>query len=152
MKLFIKSTRQFTLKKLLSRRGMTLHQFVNEQGISTYETLVDRCRNLGVVEPSLYDFVKVSPNLNNSPDEGLVVLNSPQIIDEKSGKGIEVEEPKIGFVTLKGKPKRPKKKKMVNPVITQNQSGSVKSEQDSDQFGSDLNEVSGSVVTEGSVG
>lgn len=73
---------------------MSLKQFVDEYGISTYEGLVNRCDRMGVASPSEADFKEAfpSPPVNN-PIEGVVVVEAPVVIDELTGREIDPEAP-----------------------------------------------------------
>lgn len=80
------------LTDLLRRRKKTLEKFINEFGITTYESLLSRCERIGVVPPSVEDFEEIVTRPVTSPTEGIVVLNAPPIISEHTGKVVsEIE-------------------------------------------------------------
>lgn len=79
MKIQLKNLPQLTLNGLLKRRKMSLKNFMNEFGISSYEGLNLHCKSLGVQAPSMDDFKLVYPDVStfvNSPSEGVVVVES----------------------------------------------------------------------------
>jgi hypothetical protein len=79
------------LTELLRRRRTTLRQYILEFGITTYETLCERCTRIGVLPPSQEEFLEASPPVVNSPAEGVVVLEAPPVIKETSGRPIDPE-------------------------------------------------------------
>jgi hypothetical protein len=82
------------LADLLRRRKMSLHQLLDEFGITTYEGLVIRCGRMGVTPPPEADFKVAHPDKPvNSPQEGVVVLEPPPVVDEISGRKIDPEAP-----------------------------------------------------------
>lgn len=88
---------------------MSLKQMLDEHGLTAYETLVIRCKRMGVQPPSLAEFKAVVPEPVNSAQEGVVVLEAPKVIDEISGRPIDpeatVEQP--GIVVLTDRPFTP---------------------------------------------
>jgi hypothetical protein len=103
----LKNPPRLKLADLLRRRKMTLKQLLVELGISTYEALCIRCNRMGVTPPDQLEFeIVVPPSLRvNSPQEGVVVLEPPPVIDEISGQEIDpslpVEPPGIVVLTDK---------------------------------------------------
>lgn len=93
-KIVIKNVPKLKLGDLLRRRKMTLRQLLDEFGITTYAGLVIRCERMGVASPSEEDFRVAFPNKPvNSPQEGVVVLEPPPVVDEISGREIDPEAP-----------------------------------------------------------
>jgi len=76
------------LMSLLRRRRISLQQFINEFGITTYEGLHLRCERMGVVTPTRQEFEEIAPPIVNSPSEGVLVLDAPPVVKETSGKQI----------------------------------------------------------------
>jgi hypothetical protein len=74
------------LTDLLRRKKKTLEKFINEFGITTYESLLSRCDRIGVVAPSLEDFEEIVTRPVSSPMEGVVVLRAPPVVNEHTGK------------------------------------------------------------------
>lgn len=77
MRITLKNKAKLTLSKLLKRRKMSLKQFILEQGISTYDLLKERCKHLGIIEPSKEEYLKVIPEQITDQSEGIIVLNPP---------------------------------------------------------------------------
>lgn len=87
----VKNLPKLKLTDLLRRRKTTLERHLKEFGITTYESLVDKCDRMGVDPPTLDEFLKTNPSppVINSPAEGVVVLDAPSVIHEITGKKIE---------------------------------------------------------------
>lgn len=83
------------LSDLLRRRKSTLKQFIDEHGISTFDGLKITCQRMGVAPPQDDDFYAVVPRLPkvSSPQEGVVVVEPLPVIDETTGKKIDIEAP-----------------------------------------------------------
>jgi len=79
------------LQDLLRRRRATLKEFIRTSGIATYSTLLQKCEKMGVSPPSEDDFKQSLGNQVSSPQEGIVVLESPELIKD-SGQKISVDE------------------------------------------------------------
>jgi hypothetical protein len=77
----IKNMPKLGLANLLRRRKMTLKQFIEEFGISTYAGLETRCARMGVEPPTEDEYKVVRPNMVSSPSDGVVVL--PPLVDEE---------------------------------------------------------------------
>lgn len=112
----LKNMPRLKLADLLRRRKMSLVQFVTEFGITTYEGLAIHCERMGAAPPTEAEFVAaVKPKLVNSPQEGVVVLEPPPVVDELSGRAIDPDapvEPQVKVVTEPApKPTEPSKKK-----------------------------------------
>lgn len=91
MRLNRKSLSKVSLMDLLKRRRSNLTKFLSDTGIVTYELLVERCNSMGVIPPDESFFFDTigrkqddAPAIS-SPAEGVVILNPPTIISEKSG-------------------------------------------------------------------
>jgi hypothetical protein len=74
------------LTDLLRRKKKTLEKFINEFGITTYESLLSRCDRIGVLPPPVEDFEEIVTRPVSSPMEGVVVLKAPPVVNEHTGK------------------------------------------------------------------
>ena len=77
-------------------------QFVTEHAITTYEGLCSRCERMGV-SPSIDEDYKVgvlSLVIVNSPQESVIVVEPPAVIDEMSGNEIDPDAPVIPGVSV----------------------------------------------------
>lgn len=85
------------LADVLRRRRSTLGALVKELGVSTYPGLEIWCGRMGVVPPTLQEFQSVvPPDMKvSSPQEGVIVLEPPPVIDERSGMQIDPDGPII---------------------------------------------------------
>jgi hypothetical protein len=93
MKTNFKNNPQIKLVNLLGRRKLTLAEWVSQNGIYTYASLVERCDRLGVAPPSEADFAATLPSTPvSSPTEGVVVLSTPPVVSEFTGEVIEPSE------------------------------------------------------------
>lgn len=117
MRLQSKSISRVTLVNLLRRKRTSLKKFVTDNGIFTYELLVNRCNSMGVVPPAREDFEDaVGPDAKyqaSSPTEGIVVLYPPNI-DEEVSPAIEntsSTEAQSTNETFEDSPSTSKKKK-----------------------------------------
>lgn len=70
----LKNEPQLTLGNLLKRKKMTLKQFLDEFGITTYTSLCTKCERIGVLAPSEDDFNKLNTEIVSNPAEGVVVV------------------------------------------------------------------------------
>ena len=80
------------LSSLLRKRKMSLEKFINDFGITSYEALRLRCERMGVQTPpeeKVRRFFSME-KLVNSPTDGIVVLEAPRVIAEKTGLEIEL--------------------------------------------------------------
>ena len=79
------------LADVLRRRKTTLRAFIDSLGLTTHGSLEIMCKRLGVVAPTLEEFDEARPETErvNSPQEGVIVLEAPPVIDEISGKEID---------------------------------------------------------------
>lgn len=98
MRLHQRSISKVTLLSLLKRRKSDLKRFLSDTGIVTYELLKSRCDSMGVIQPEEKDFINASGvntagmALVSSPTEGLIVLDPPKIINELTGKEVEMPD------------------------------------------------------------
>jgi hypothetical protein len=79
MRLQQKSISRISLSDILRKKRSTLKDFLDTNGIASYELLVSRCGSLGVSAPSELEFLEakgnpVTPEFS-SPTEGIVVIN-----------------------------------------------------------------------------
>jgi hypothetical protein len=86
MKYHIKNVCHLTLLKLLKRRRTTLRKFLDEQNITNFESLKRKCINIGVEWPDEETFNKTQPKIVTNQSEGIIVIESPVIVQESSGK------------------------------------------------------------------
>lgn len=109
MRTNFKNNPQIKLVNLLGRRKLTLAEWVGQNGIYTYASLVERCDRLGVAPPSESDFAAVLPQTPvSSPTEGVVVLASPPVVSDMTG---EVLEPAEDVVVAEDDSVLPKRKR-----------------------------------------
>lgn len=80
-----KHVQPIAFSKLLKRKKLTLEQYVRDNGIVTYELLINKCARLGVVPPTPDEFDALKVQFVNSPTEGIVVVESPEV-DQKAKK------------------------------------------------------------------
>ena len=97
------------LSDLIRRRKTTLKQMLTDRGLSTYTALVHWCDRIGVMPPSEKEFNDVMPSPVNSPQEGVVVLEAPPVLEEQTGREIDPEAPveEPGVVVLTDHPYQP---------------------------------------------
>lgn len=70
------------LIEVIKRRKLTLKMFINEFGITTYNQLLDKCDDLGVQPPTLEEYNVAMPSHVTDINEGIIVLESPKIIND----------------------------------------------------------------------
>jgi hypothetical protein len=70
----------------LKKRKTNLKSFLNSSGIVAYSTLVQKCEKMGVSPPSEEDFKNLVGDAVSSPQEGVVVLDSPLLVNDKGDK------------------------------------------------------------------
>lgn len=110
------------LADVLRRRKTTLRAFIDSLGLTTYTALDIMCGRLGVIAPTEVEFNTARPITErvNSPQEGIIVLEAPPLLDEATG--LVVNEPVVprgGLVRLaddeneptESPQKKPRKKK-----------------------------------------
>ena len=90
----IKGLPPIKLQDLLKKRRMPLKDFLKNTGIATYPTLLQHCESIGVSPPSEEDFKLALGEPVSSPQEGFIILDSPDLIKD-SGERIKVDN----FVT-----------------------------------------------------
>jgi hypothetical protein len=84
-----------SLLSVLKRKKISFQKYLDENGIVTYGLLVSRCNSMGMVPPTENEFLELTGRKHDetpkvsSPAEGVVILEPPQIISEKTGKPIE---------------------------------------------------------------
>lgn len=88
----IKRLPQIKLVDLLKKRKTTLKQFLDNYGIVTHSTLITKCDSMGVSPPSEIEFKKIVNVAISSPQEGIVVLDSPVLLSENTGELIMVDD------------------------------------------------------------
>ena len=88
----IKRLPQIKLVDLLKKRKTTLKQFLDNYGIVTHSTLITKCDSMGVSPPSEIEFKKIVNVAISSPQEGIVVLDSPALLSENTGELIMVDD------------------------------------------------------------
>jgi hypothetical protein len=88
----IKRLPQIKLVDLLKKRKTTLKRFVDDYGIVTHSTLITKCDSMGVSPPSEAEFKKIVNVAISSPQEGIVVLDSPALLSENTGELIMVDD------------------------------------------------------------
>ena len=80
------------LLDLLRRRRITLKKFISDFGINSYESLKLRCERMGVVPPVESKFNEIKGGeFVNSPTDGILVLEAPKVINEKTGEELNLE-------------------------------------------------------------
>jgi len=98
MRLHNHSLSKVSLSDVLRKRRTNLKKFLDDSGIVTYELLTSRCSSMGVLVPSEDDFNSakgINPNMTpevSSPTEGVLVLDSPPVVLESTGKSVYMEE------------------------------------------------------------
>ncbi len=121
MRLHERSLSKVSLFDILRRRKKTLKDFLLENGIVTYETLVSRCNSMGVLPPTEEKFNEMTGKkseaefIASSPTEGVVVLDPPVIVEESTGKLQSLQdmpppEVEVEVVTTVDDPSKKKKK------------------------------------------
>lgn len=101
MRVVVKNMPKLKLSDLLRRRKMTLRALLDEFGITTYGGLLVRCDRMGCAPPTEAEFRVAYPTGPvNSPQEGVVVLEPPPVIDDISGRKIDPEAPAVPEVKV----------------------------------------------------
>lgn len=88
----IKRLPPIRLVDLLKKRKTTLKQFLDVYGIVAYPTLLIKCDSMGVSPPTEEEFKKIVGVTVSSPQEGVVVLDSPPLLKETTGEPILVDD------------------------------------------------------------
>ena len=98
MRLHERSISKVTLINVLKRRKSSLKRFLEETGIVTYELLRTRCDSMGVIPPEEQEFLDATGAYAtgtatvSSPAEGVIVLNTPKVINELTGLQIAMPD------------------------------------------------------------
>lgn len=94
-RIILKNQPRLKLTDVLRRRRSTLKKLLDEIGISTYGGLVNWCDRMGIACVSQAEFeAVVPPTLKvNAPQEGVIVLEAPKVVDEHTGTPIDPEAP-----------------------------------------------------------
>ena len=97
-----KHTVKLLLSDVLRRRKTTLRTFTDSFGLTTYAGLDIMCARMGVVTPTKEEFDVARPPTEqvNNPQEGVVVLEAPPVIDEITGNKIDPEGPVVSDVIV----------------------------------------------------
>jgi len=104
----LKNLSRLKLTDLLRRRKMTLRDFLDEFGITTYMGLCIKCDRIGVSTPDEEAFDKVNIKFVSNPQEGVVVVEPIDVIlSERTG---EVINDNTDAFLMKGYSKKKKKK------------------------------------------
>lgn len=90
-RIVLKNQPSLTLANVLRRRRTTLKAFVQELGLTTYGALKIWCDRMGIDAPSIDDFATAFPVRVNSPTEGVVVLEALPVIEESTGRILDVD-------------------------------------------------------------
>lgn len=88
----IKKLPPIRLVDLLKKRKTNLKQFLSSSGIAAYQTLLQKCEKMGVSPPTEEEFKGVVGPMVSSPQEGLVVLDPPDLVKDSTGEKIAVDE------------------------------------------------------------
>lgn len=109
-KIVLKNLPRLRLADLLRRRKMTLRQFADSFGITTFAGLCIHCDRIGVTPPEEAEFNSVftEPAVNN-PQEGVVVLEA--LPEAKREETVEQVQADAEFVPTDASQKKTRKKK-----------------------------------------
>lgn len=81
------------LTDVLRKKKISLDKFIKDFGINSYESLKMRCERMGVVPPAESKFNEIKGGeFVNSPTEGILVLEAPKVINEKTGEELVFEK------------------------------------------------------------
>ena len=86
------------LADVIRRRRTTLAALIKEIGLTTYQGLEIWCGRMGISAPTLEEFQVVMPETIpkiSSPQEGVIVLEPPPVIDEQTGRQIDPDAPVV---------------------------------------------------------
>jgi hypothetical protein len=84
------------LADVIRRRRTTLSALIKEIGLTTYQGLEIWCGRMGISAPTLEEFhvaVPATVPRVSSPQEGVIVLEPPPVIDEHTGRQIDPDAP-----------------------------------------------------------
>jgi len=88
----IKGLPPIKLSSLLKKKRISLKSFLSDMGIEAYQTLLIKCKKMGVVPPEEKDFLEATGGIvHSSPQEGLIVLEPPVLVKD-SGQKVEVDD------------------------------------------------------------
>lgn len=111
-RIILKNQPRLRLADVIRRRRTTLKSLVNDLGVSTYAGLSNWCHRMGVAPPSQEEFEAIFPPAQvNSPQEGVIVLEPPPVVDELSGRTIDPEAPVEPTIEVVTGPTEPLQKK-----------------------------------------
>lgn len=88
----VKNLPRLKLSNLLRRRKMTLRQLLDEFGITTYDSLIERCNRMGVAPPTEDEFLVVAPIPVNNPSEGVFVVEVEATEQQKQNIQESIQE------------------------------------------------------------
>lgn len=88
----IKKLPPIRLVDLLKKKKTNLKNFLSSSGIAAYQTLLQKCEKMGVSPPTEEEFKSVVGPVVSSPQEGLVVLDPPDLVKDSTGEKIAVDE------------------------------------------------------------
>lgn len=92
MRVQVNNLPKIKLENLLRRRKITMKFFLNELGITTYESLLNKCDRMGVMAPTYEEFIDAtSGDVVSNPTEGVVVIEPLPIVKESTGDVIDVD-------------------------------------------------------------
>ena len=100
-RIVLKNQPHLQLVDVLRRRRTTLRKLLDEIGLSTYSGLLNWCARMGIGHPTLQEFEAAMPPTQkvNCPQEGVVVLEPPAIVDERTGQPIDPEVLNLAYET-----------------------------------------------------
>ena len=91
MRYKIKGQQPLSLFDLLRKRKVTLAKFAKDCGVTAYVALTKKCNSIGVTPPTEEQFNEAIGGVFSSPQEGIVVLDSPQLTKD-DGQQVLVDE------------------------------------------------------------
>lgn len=91
----IKGLPKIKLLNLLKKKRTNLKEFLSNSGIASYQTLLLKCANMGVDSPSEQEFNDALGPIVSSPQEGVIVLDPPNLVKDQTGAKIQVDDFKI---------------------------------------------------------
>lgn len=109
----MKNQPRLTLAAVLRRRKSTLKKLADELGVTTYTALANWCDRMGIAQPEQREFdLAFPPTMKvNSPQEGVIVLEPPPVVDEHTGRAIDPAAPVEPGVQVVTEPTDPTQKK-----------------------------------------
>ena len=88
----VKGLPPIKLENLLKKRKTNLKQFLKDTGIASYVTLLQKSESMGVAPPTEEVFKEALGEAVSSPQEGVIVLESPKLLSEHTGQTVDVDE------------------------------------------------------------